>query len=237
VVGLIASSLAFGQVPQILRSVDAVLERMPSPAAWLAQAGDRRLERTFAGFRHRYVTGADLARMLRGARRVLERWGSLGACFRASLDPGDADAMPALERFVAALRGPGAGRNYLVPSPGDGSACKRLNLYLRWMVRRDDVDPGGWDAPPSKLLVPLDTHMHRIARALGLTRRNAADLRTAREVTAGFRRMCPDDPVRYDFALTRLGIRTDTDLEGFLQDCREARRTWQVDPQGAGFRK
>ncbi|MBW2545477.1 MAG: TIGR02757 family protein, partial [Deltaproteobacteria bacterium] len=97
-----------------------------------------------------------------------------------------------------------------VPLPAKGSACKRLNLFLRWMVRRDDVDPGGWDdIPPSKLVIPLDTHMHRICLAFGFTKRKQADMKTALEITDSFRAIVPDDPVRYDFALTRLGIRKD----------------------------
>ncbi|MFC1474950.1 TIGR02757 family protein, partial [bacterium] len=96
---------------------------------------------------------------------------------------------------------------YLTPAPRRGSACKRMNLFLRWMVRRDDVDPGPWtDVPASKLVVPLDTHMHRISSGMGLTSRKQADLKTAIEITDAFRAISPEDPVRYDFALTRLGI-------------------------------
>jgi uncharacterized protein (TIGR02757 family) len=82
-----------------------------------------------------------------------------------------------------------------------------LNLYLRWMVRRDRVDPGPWrTVARARLVVPLDTHMFRIARALGLTRRRQADLKTAVEITQAFALHSPRDPVRYDFCLTRLGI-------------------------------
>ena len=76
------------------------------------------------------------------------------------------------------------------------------------MVRQDEVDPGGWDSvPPSKLIVPVDTHMHRIALQLGLTKRKQANLRTAHEITAAFKAIEPEDPVKFDFCLTRLGIR------------------------------
>ena len=86
------------------------------------------------------------------------------------------------------------------------------------MVRRDEVDPGGWSSVPvSKLIVPLDTHMHRICLLLNLTKRRQADLRTAVDITHAFRKIAPEDPVRYDFALTRLGIRDDTDLVSFLE--------------------
>jgi uncharacterized protein (TIGR02757 family) len=88
------------------------------------------------------------------------------------------------------------------------------------MVREDEVDPGGWDTvPASKLIVPLDTHMHRICLSLKITGRKQADIRTASEITAAFRTISPEDPVRYDFALTRLGIRNEGNLNDFLKEC------------------
>jgi len=106
----------------------------------------------------------------------------------------------------------------LISRPDKGSACKRLHMYMRWMVRSDDIDPGCWpEISPSKLIVPLDTHMFNIAKQLGLTTRNQANLATALEVTAGYAKLRPRDPVRYDFALTRLGIRSDTDLDAWLR--------------------
>jgi uncharacterized protein (TIGR02757 family) len=217
IVGLIASSLAFGNVKQILRSVSLVLAEMDSPHAWLMCTSERSIAATFRSFRHRYVDGADLGGMLCGVKRTVQRHGSLGACFALCADPADDNVLPGLVRFVERLQYGSTGPNYLLPSPTHGSACKRLNLFMRWMVRRDAVDPGGWDfISPAHLVVPLDTHMHRIAKALGLTSRRSADIRTALEVTAAFRRFAPGDPVRYDFTLTRLGIRSDIDVAGLF---------------------
>lgn len=213
VVGLLASSLACGRVAQILKSVRYVLRRMgPRPARFLRNASEASLGRDFAGFRHRFSDGANVSAMLLGAAGVIERYGSLRNCFAAGLHDSDETVLPALSAFVRELSG--AGRcGHLLPDPAGRSACKRSNLFLRWMVRCDDVDPGGWDAvPAAKLIVPLDTHMHRIGLALGATRRKTADMRTALEITDAFRRIMPEDPVRYDFALTRLGIRSDMDL-------------------------
>ncbi len=211
VVGFIASSLAYGNVKQILRSVSLVLTKMgPCPSAFLLNSPFNRIAGTFSDLKHRFTTGQDLARMLWGVRRVVEKHGSLQKCFMSRLHSDDCNVIPALSAFVENVF-PG-GCDFLIPAPGKGSACKRLNLFLRWMVRRDDVDPGGWEGvPPSKLLVPLDTHMHRIAMKLGLTKRKQADLRTAIEITEAFRKLCPSDPVRYDFVLTRFGIRKDLD--------------------------
>jgi uncharacterized protein (TIGR02757 family) len=169
---------------------------------------------TFSSFKHRFTTGQELASMLWGIRCAIERYSSLYHCFMDSLSDDDDTTLRALSAFVDEIRsGMVEGQNSLLPCPDRGSACKRLNLFLRWMVRRDRVDPGGWNrVSASKLIVPLDTHMFRICRLLHLTDRRQADMSTAIEVTYAFRRFAPEDPVRYDFALTRLGIRNDTEL-------------------------
>lgn len=220
--GLISSSLAYGRVEQILKSVSFVLERMsPSPFSFLTKASPDALRRTFAGFKHRFTTAEELSMMLSAIGVVVRRRGSLHACFVAGLRDDSPTVLPALSAFADELAACGCGaRSSLLPLPSRGSACKRLSLFLRWMVRHDEVDPGGWSSvPASKLVVPLDTHLHRICLALGMTARRQADIRTALEVTQGFRRLAPEDPVRYDFALTRLGIRRDADLSAFLARC------------------
>lgn len=222
VVGLIAASLAFGRVAHILSSIGKVVGPMnPSPRRYLIEATPRRMAKDFAGFQHRYVREAELLGLLGGMAKALRTHGTLGACYCGHLRRPDATPQMALTGFAAELRGDVGppSKNYLLPDPALGSACKRLHLYLRWMVRNDAVDPGCWrHVSPSILVAPLDTHMHRIARALGLTRRKQADARAAAEITAAFRALAPEDPVRYDFALTRLGIRRDTDLRGFLRN-------------------
>lgn len=220
-VGLLASSLAYGRVGQILRSVGEVLSRLPAVGELLPGLSRSELDDRLTGFKHRFTTGPELAALLWGARALLEERGSLHAAFAKGVRTGDATVLPALERFVRDLRECGGlPRCHLLPSPADGSACKRLHLYIRWMVRADAVDPGGWDSvSPALLVVPLDTHMHRIALRLGLTRRRTADRRTALEVTEGFRRLRPTDPVRYDFALTRLGIRREQSYDALPRCC------------------
>jgi len=226
VVGMIASALAFGNIPQILRSVGAVLEILEAPPhagrpqAALLAAAPTELARRLDGFRHRFVSGRDVVALLLAVRRAHESHGSLGRLFAAGFRSGDPDIREGLVRFVDRLlevdvrpvygrkRIPAeAGVRYLLPNPRDGSACKRLNLFLRWMVRRDAIDPGVWEGvSPAKLLLPLDTHTSRISRHLGLTRLRTTNWRMATDVTASLRRLDPADPVRYDFALARLGI-------------------------------
>jgi uncharacterized protein (TIGR02757 family) len=210
IVGLVASSLAYGRVLQILKSVRFVLEKMGrSPRDYLASQKEDDLLEAFRGFKHRFTTAEEIVALLLGIRRVTNRFGSLHACFRCGYQDGHDTVLPALFFFVSELSQMCKGRgNSLLPRPEKGSACKRLHLYLRWMIRRDRVDLGVWKSIPThKLLVPLDTHMHRMGVHLNLTRRCAADLCTAVEVTKGFQTICPEDPVRYDFALTRLGMR------------------------------
>ncbi|UCF57781.1 MAG: TIGR02757 family protein [Deltaproteobacteria bacterium] len=223
VVGLIASSLAYGRVAQILRSISSVLKRLnPSPCSFLLNSSKKSLLSTFADFKHRFTSGEELAFMLWAAKSAIEKYGSLYGCFTAGLNDDDDTVLPALSAFVGELSAylSKDRKNSLLPSPNAGSACKRLNLFLRWMVRRDEVDPGGWSSVPiSKLIVPLDTHMYRICLLLNLTRRKQADLRTAIDITRAFRRILPEDPVRYDFTLTRLGIRKDAGLEAALRNC------------------
>ncbi len=207
ITALIASALAYGRVAQILKSVASVLKIMgPSPLLFLKENSPNIIGKFFTGFRHRFATGEHLADLLIGAKNILQEYGSLQECFVSGMEKKDENLISALSLFCNHLRSTG-NPGHLVPLPERGSACKRMNLFLRWMVRKDSVDPGGWDnVPKSKLIVPLDVHMHRISRKLGLTARKAADMRTAREITAEFARWVPEDPVRYDFALTRPGI-------------------------------
>lgn len=219
VAGLIAAGLAYGRVAQILRNLHGLLDALgPSLAARIRTEGAAALS-SLPGFRHRWTDAAEMGGFLDGIAQALHRHGSLEACFLSHCAAGSTHTLSALEGFTRELRG-GAPPNSLLSAPEKGSACKRLHLYLRWMVRRDDVDPGCWTGvSPQALLIPLDTHMHRLARGLGLTRRNQANFTTTLEVTNAFRRINPDDPLKYDFALTRLGIRGELDPVDFLHAC------------------
>ena len=223
VMGLISSTLAFGNVKQILDRIEVVQWKLTSPREDLLRNSPSDLWKTFKGFRHRFVRDAEFVDLLLSIRRVLRCHGTLGGCFCKMVRSGDKTVLPALEQFVGELRsGSSLERNYLLPDPAKGSACKRLLLWLRWMIRKDEVDLGAWQGVDTALLVvPLDTHLHRIGVQMGLTKRRSADMRTALEITEAFRSIAPEDPVRYDFALTRLGIRDDLDPAEFLAECVE----------------
>ncbi len=212
IVALIAAALAYGRVAQILKSVSAVLQPMkPSPYDFLANTPLSSLRKIYAGFVHRFAKGDQVAAMLFGVGRVIEKFGSLNGCFLSGMNTDTETVFDGLCFFAGQLTRMGGGSpGHLIPSPEKGSACKRLNLFLRWMVRKDAVDTGGWEKVPcARLIVPLDTHMHRVGLRFGFTSRRQANRITAQEVTDGFRRLLPEDPVRYDFALTRVGIRKD----------------------------
>lgn len=221
IAGLIASSLAYGRVAQILKSVSLILGKMtPGPYIFIKESSPVSLYNQFKDFKHRFTTGSELCCLLKGIKNAIQKYGSLNNCFLEDLKtkdeiPGktteknsDETVLPAALDFAKKLNAFAEIKcNSLMPSPLGGSAFKRLNLYLRWMVRRDNVDPGGWvGIPESRLIIPLDTHIYRISVKLGFTKRKQADIKTAVEITGALKKFDKNDPVKYDFALTRLGM-------------------------------
>ncbi len=214
IAGLLGAAFAYGRADIVVVNIGRVLDAMqPTPHAYLSTFRAVEARKRFAGFTHRFQKTPELVALLGALARVIRTHGSLGALFRDCYDPSEADIGPSLQRFVASiLPRPGTRDStpqlrYLLTSPADGSACKRMNLFLRWMVRRTPPDVGIWDfVDPAKLVVPLDTHVHRIAAFLGLSNRKSADWKTAREVTDNLALLDRGDPVRYDFAICRLGI-------------------------------
>jgi uncharacterized protein (TIGR02757 family) len=208
IAGLIVSALSLGRVCSILQAADTVLGRFTALKEQLLSATRADLLRMFENFSYRFFRGHHLASFLCGIKGVLQRYGSLEACFNAGMSSGDETVLPALCKFTSAIRREAGGPTHiLVTSPEKKSACKRHLLYLRWMVRKDEIDPGGWDSvSPSRLVVPVDTHMLRMSTLLGLTRRKQADITAALEITERLKCYDPEDPVRYDFSMTRPGI-------------------------------
>ena len=224
VVGWIASAFAYGQVPVIQATVGRLLAALgPRPARRLDGVRSFRelAADALAGFRHRFHGARDAAALLLAIARARQAGGGrLRAFFESALRPEDRDTSLLLSRTVAKIESfdyrpalgvrrlpEGSPVRFFFPDPASGSACKRWHLYLRWMVRRDALDFGLWSGiPTAKLVVPTDTHVHRIARRLGLTRRRTADGKAAREITDALSRFDPADPVRFDYALCRLGI-------------------------------
>ena len=215
VAGLLAAGLAYGRVASIRGSLERLFATLgPRPGRFVAAFDPRRDARRFSSFVHRFHTGSDVAVLLTLLRKARESAGSLEAFFTASdPDPKSETIGPALDRFGERLFGlaetpPPDRVRFFLPLPSAGSVCKRSCLFLRWMVRPEDgVDCGVWrGVSPSRLVLPLDTHLIRVVRALGWTRRTSPGWPMALEATARLRQIDPEDPVRFDFALSRLGI-------------------------------
>ncbi|MHC4432852.1 MAG: TIGR02757 family protein [Planctomycetota bacterium] len=231
IVGLLASALAYGRVQQIEKSLLRLFEHMGRCPSAFVREFDLRKRAKLRDFKHRFTTGDDISDLLELLRDVCERFGSIEQFFLQGLDQRDANIIPALTTFCDSLCAMHAERHngtessglkYLLASPARGSACKRLNLFLRWMVRDDGVDLGLWKSvETAKLVVPVDVHMGRLCKILGLYDRKTVTLSAAVEITESFLEIEPADPVKYDFALSRIGIveNCDGSYRAACKDC------------------
>ncbi|MBX7147490.1 TIGR02757 family protein [bacterium] len=210
VVGLLMSSLAYGNVKQILTSGQKLLKPLgKSPAHFIKEASEPEIYALTKNFKHRWHTGHDLSGLIIGIKNCQHQYGFLENIFLKELKNEHAHVLPALSGFVKTIvENAPAFRKNLLPFPNLKSACKRLMMYLRWMVRKDAVDPGPWNqVPASLLLMPLDTHSFRFCRFKKMTKLNQANMQSVLDITEAFKQINPADPVKYDFAISRLGIR------------------------------
>jgi uncharacterized protein (TIGR02757 family) len=218
VVGFCAAALAFGRVASVIQSIERLMEAMgPAPAAFVRGFQPLRDGRAIKPLIHRWTRGEDLIALLIILRRMLQS-GSIERFFVEGMDPDAADLSDAIESFSARAlaidvreaygdRKCHPGVAYFFPRPSSGSGCKRMNLYLRWMVRNDGVDLGVWSSiPQAKLIVPLDTHVIRLGRCLRLTTYTSPGWKMAAQITASLRALDPLDPVKYDFSLCHIGM-------------------------------
>jgi uncharacterized protein (TIGR02757 family) len=228
-VALLASVLAYGKVAQIRKSIEEALQRISrladSPNTFVRELENpsfrKQARAIFLGFKHRFNKDHDPIILFELLSRSWVKYGSLGAHFTSLLSPQDLHIEVALSRLIETWKSwlpkdtPDS-FYYFLTSPKDGSCCKRWCMFLRWMGRKDQIDPGLWTSDPllfgseplktSQLIMPLDTHTGRITQYLGLTTRKTLNWKTALEVTAALKLVDPVDPTRYDFALSRLGI-------------------------------
>jgi uncharacterized protein (TIGR02757 family) len=233
VVALVSASLAYGRADLFKPKLAWLFDRLgASPSAAVRALTVREAKALLDGFVYRFNVAADLAVLLTGIGRTLEAHGSLESSFLASLEAAGT-WQGALVGFAAGIRaaapekeitrvlGRTRGLAHLLPSAASGAA-KRLNLYLRWMVRGpDEIDFGIWKrVPAARLVMPLDTHVMRIGRWLGLTGRSTLSWRTAEEITASLRLLDPVDPVRYDFALCHYGMSGACPVRPVKENCR-----------------
>jgi uncharacterized protein (TIGR02757 family) len=214
IAALIASSFAIGRVESILQTVDFILTVIKSPKDALLSLSRVDLESIFHDFKYRFYTSGSLVDFLIGIKKVIREFGSLHDCFLAGVNKTGGDPVDTLSFFVNQIMVDTSHGRSVLPDPDKGSACKRLNLFLRWMIRKDEIDPGIWeDIPKDILIIPLDTHMTQISQILGFTERKSADMKTAIEITDALKTYDSMDPVRFDFSLTRLGIHPDLNYD------------------------
>lgn len=216
--GFIASCLAYGRVDLFKPVIGKILSNMGnSPYAFLVEFDIKKHGRFFS-VEYRFNNSADIVCLLFIIHKLLLKYGSLENVFKTHYKPDDLNTGNGIIGFVQELMSVATTKVYgdnihppgltqFFPSPAKGSACKRINLFLRWMIRDRDIDFGIWKGiPKNKLVIPLDTHIARISKCLGFTKRSASDWKAAVEITEALKNLDNDDPLKYDFALCHHGI-------------------------------
>jgi uncharacterized protein (TIGR02757 family) len=222
VAAVIAAAFAYGGIKIILRTLESIFAELgPSPRRYIETFNPAKGMKAFSRFKHRFNDGRDLVALLWAIRTMIRDAGSVNAFFLRFHTATAQDVSSALNGYSSAVLALDYGQvfgdspapavsyfPFLFPAPAAGSACKRLCMFLRWMVRpADGIDLGIWTGvSPAQLVIPVDTHICRICSYLGFTRRKTADWRMACEITAALQRFDPADPVKYDFSLAHLGI-------------------------------
>jgi uncharacterized protein (TIGR02757 family) len=212
IVAFISSLFSYGSVRLFKPVIERILMNMGrSPYEFIKGFETKRHAPIFKGIYYRFQKEDDILELLRILSLVLRKFGSIERAFMEFYSPSDPDTGKAIEgfsRFILKLsRNNLNGLNQLFPLPSKGSACKRANLFLRWMVRKDCVDFGLWKGiPKNKLIIPLDVHISRIGIRLGLTKRKTPDWKMAVEITEFLKSLDPEDPLRYDFVLCHSGM-------------------------------
>jgi uncharacterized protein (TIGR02757 family) len=208
VVGFLAAMFAYGAVEQIAKFLTALLGKMGKKPADFIKNFSKTDQKLFENLKYRFNTADDIVNLLAALKKKLNKFGSLENLFLAGYDERDETIIPAATKFIKALNaGSSPGLKFLLSNPDNGGTCKRLFLFLRWMIRNDEVDAGLWKTvDQAKLVAPVDVHIGRLSRILGLHNKKTINLKTALQVTAGLREINPADPIKYDFALCRIGI-------------------------------
>ena len=211
IIGLITSCYAYGQVNLINNFIGKLLNRIGNkPHEFTINFTKRKDKKYLSGLGYRFHTDDDLVNLFQSLRTALDSYRSLQNLFVENYTNAHENIIPALTAYSTGLvnnvKFNGDNNNsyfrYLLPNPLQGSTCKRLMLFLRWMVRKDEIDFGIWDKiPPAKLIMPVDIHISRVAKKLKLVKRKSVDLKFAVELTGRLKKIDNADPVKYDFSL------------------------------------
>ena len=212
----IAAVFAYGNVKQIINSLQKFLELAENkPFSFIQNFNPVEIQKEFS-FVHRFYSTEDIVHLFQLLNIAYAEFGSLKSLFLSSYIETNLNTKNAITNFSNCFLNKAQkefgtlsrGVAFMFPLPEKGSACKRMNLFLRWMVRKDELDFGLWnEIPTSKLIIPVDTHVARICRELKLTKRKNVNWKMAEEITEKLKKFDPDDPVKYDFAICHIGMR------------------------------
>lgn len=211
--GFLSAAFAYGSVDQINIFLEQLLSKTGNkPYEFTINFQKRKDKKHFRNLYYRFNTEEDIVTLFSSLNKILIEYSSLKNAFMANYNGDDNNIIKGLSHFNALLKknssaNHGKYYHYLLPDPEKGSTCKRMNLFLRWMVRKDEIDFGIWNGiNPSKLIMPVDTHIARVSNRLKLVKRKSIDLKFAIELTEKLRQFDENDPVRFDFALCHAGI-------------------------------
>ncbi|QQS34883.1 MAG: TIGR02757 family protein [Ignavibacteriales bacterium] len=213
VMGFLSSIFAYGNVKQILNTLNALNSFLqPVPYKHIIALNSRYK----INLKHRFYSEADVNALFILLNKTIKKHGSLKELFLNGYTSSDVNVKNGitnfsqyfLEEYLRLFGKPTHGIKFMFPSPEKGSACKRMNLFLRWMVRKDELDFGIWnEIPADKLIIPVDTHIAKISKHLKLTSQKNVSWKMAEEITHNLKKFDADDPVKYDFALCHIGMR------------------------------
>ncbi len=213
----ISSIFAYGNVKQIINSLEKVHAVIgKNPTQFFNDFDPSKHEKFFKEFKHRFYSGSDVKTLFLIVQSILKNYKSIKHLFLLYHFDDEMNMKNSLSSFSTNLLELGVrvseitnGVKFMFPNPAKGSACKRMNLFLRWMVREDELDFGLWKKAikRNELVIPVDTHIARISKELGLTKKNNVSWQMAEEITENLRVYDPIDPVKYDFAICHIGIR------------------------------
>lgn len=215
IAALIASTFAFGSVPQINNSLEKLFSLIENqPHEFVQNYNFNKDKKIFKNFRHRFISGNDTAALFYALNKIYKYDESLKNFFMQYYFEEDKNLKESISFFsknmnelFLQISNITLGLKFMFPNPNNGSACKRMNLFLRWMIRKDKLDFGLWnEIPPSKLIIPVDTHIARQSKLLKLTKLSIVNWKMAEEITESLRKFNSDDPVKYDFSLCHIGM-------------------------------
>lgn len=216
IAGIISSVFAYGNMKQIISILEKIHKVMKAkPYEFVSKYKFERDAKLFDGIKHRFYSSNDISLLFNGLNKIYKNYGSLKYLFLLYHFENEKSLKESVHFFsqnlislAAGNKKPSKGLIFMFPDPMKGSACKRMNLFLRWMVRKDELDFGLWnEIKPSQLVIPVDTHIGKICKQLKLTKQKNISWQMAEDITENLKKFDADDPVKYDFAICHIGIR------------------------------